>query len=111
MGFIICTDEKGCKVWRNDEGQYPRYSVSFSKKNEDGSYTNAYQSVKFKKGVSVENGTMIHIRNAFPSFTEYQGKKYPYWMITDFVTLDSNGEPVSSDFVNVPEGSEEDLPW
>lgn len=107
MGLIVSTDERGIKVWRDDKGQYPRYSVSVSKKNDQGGYDNCYLPVRFKNGVDVPNGTEILIKNAFPSFNIGQdGKKYPYYMITEFENMNSVGG-----FENIPDGVEEELPF
>ena len=45
--------EKGIKVWRKEipskNGTFYRYSVSISKKREDGSYANKYMPIRFAK--------------------------------------------------------------
>lgn len=92
MSMTVVTDDKGVRVWRNDEGQFPRYSVGISKKEQDGSYSNCYFPVRFKKDVSVANATDIKIKTAFFSFSISKGqdgkeRKYPYLMITDFETI------------------------
>ena len=93
MGLIINTDDKGIRIWRNDKGQYPSYSYSISRKKQDGGYENCYKSVKFKKDVSVENGTDIIIDHAFESFdTGSDGRKYPYLMISEFHELRNENE-------------------
>lgn len=105
----IITDEKGTRVWRKDKewnGQtFATYSISISKKTDDG-YSNAYMEVRFKKGVELQNGTDIVIKNAFPTFTESNGKKYQYIMVTDFEYLNAN-----EGFENIPDGVDEDLPF
>ena len=88
MALVVTTDEKGLKVWRNDEGQYPRYSYTISRKNKDGEWENCYQTIKFKKDVSVANGTDIKVEKAFFSFdVGKDGKKYPYLMVTEFTPI------------------------
>ena len=105
MGLVFATDEKGLKIWRNDQGQYPRYSYSISRKNGD-TWENAYRDVRFKKEVSLENGTVIAINNAFESFnTGKDGKKYPYLMITDFEIIEG-GDIKVPDVPEAPEGEE-----
>lgn len=108
MGIVLTTDERGVKVWRDDKGQYPRYSISFSKKDESGKYQNAYIEVRFKKGIEIANGTDIQINNAFPTFNVGKdGKKYTSWMITDFSYM--NG---GFDAVNIPiDIEDEEMPF
>jgi hypothetical protein len=103
MGLNVSTDDKGLKIWRNDEGQYPRYSYTISRKNQDGTWDNCYQSVRFKKDVSVSNGVVIKINNAFFSFDTAKDdpkKKYPYLMVTDFSVI-SEPEPE----ISIPESA------
>ena len=73
--------EKKAKIWRKDfegkNGPFYRYSVSISKKNEDGSYTNAYIPVLFTKRSGapekIENGAICSI-NGFLSVDSYKDK-------------------------------------
>lgn len=58
-------------IFKNDKGFY---STSFSKKNQDGEYVNAYINVAFKKGVNLENKTRINITNGFLTFDDYTNK-------------------------------------
>ena len=55
-------------IFKNDKGFY---STSISKKNQDGTYANAYISVAFKKGVDLPNKTKINIKNGFLTFDQY----------------------------------------
>lgn len=45
--------ENKAKIWRRDiqgkTGEFYRYNVSVSKKNEDGTWANAYMPIKFSK--------------------------------------------------------------
>ena len=58
--------EKKAKIWRKDyqgkNGEFYRYSVSISKKTEDGKYVNAYMPIKFSKKCDapekIENGAI-----------------------------------------------------
>lgn len=102
MSLTITTDDKGVRIWRNDEGQFPRYSIGISKKNQDGSYSNCYFPVHFKKDVSVDNATDIKINNSFFSFNTSKGqdgkeRKFPYLMVTDFEVIGG------ADHIDVPD--------
>lgn len=101
MALTVGTDDKGLKIWRNDEGQYPRYSYTISRKNQSGEWENCYQSIKFKKDVSVANGAEIKIGKAFFSFdTGKDGKKYPYLMVMEFEVIGG--------MIDIPEAADED---
>ena len=106
MGIRITTDEKGLMIWRDDKGQYPNYSYSISRKNDEGNYENAYRQVRFKKGVDLPNKTLIQINDAFESFNVGKdGKKYPYLMITDFSVMGDSSP------VDVPDTDAEVIPF
>lgn len=107
MGLVIKSDEKGIRIWKDEKSSFPRYSYSISRKKTDGNgYDTCYKSVKFKKDVSVENGTDIIVDNAFESFDiGKDGKKYPYLMVTDFHYLEDKS------FIDVPDGIEEAMPF
>lgn len=108
MGLVFATDEKGLKIWRDDKGQFPRYSYSISRKNDQDKWESCYREVRFKKGVDIPNGTVILINNAFESFNiGKDGKKYPYLMISDFEVLTQGGDIV----MNVPESEEDAVPF
>lgn len=72
-------------IFKNDKGFY---STSLSKKNQDGTYVNAYISVAFKKGVDLQNKTKINIKNGFLTFDQYErdGSKITNFklFVTDF---------------------------
>lgn len=55
-------------IFKNDKGFY---STTLSKKNQDGTYANAYISVGFRKGVDLPNKTKINIKNGFLTFDQY----------------------------------------
>lgn len=70
------------KIWRKDfatkDGkEFYRYSVSVSKKNEDGKYVNAYIPIRFSKKADapekIENGAMCSIEG-FMSVETYKDK-------------------------------------
>jgi hypothetical protein len=115
MGVVISTDERGVKIWVDEKGQFPRYSYSISKKNEQGKYDNCYIQVKFKRGLNPPaNGTDILIKSAFQTFdvwTDKEGKKHtiPVVMIMDFEPMVGNGS--SKDFVDIPAGLDDVVPF
>lgn len=104
MGVRIITDERGVKVWKDDKSQYPRYSISVSRKTDEG-YENYYMEAKFKKDADVpNNGDEILIKDSFLSFnTAKDGKKYPYIMILDFEDMTDRPE--------IPDEIEEAVPF
>lgn len=69
------------KVWRRDvegrNGTFYRYSVSISKKKEDGSYTNIYVPIHFAKGCNapevIPNGAVCDF-SGFLSVDTFTGK-------------------------------------
>ena len=106
MGLVITTDDKGLKIWRDDKGQFPRYSYSISRKNDNDQWVNVYKDVKFKNGVDVENGTVISIKKAFESFNiSKDGKKYPYLMVSEFEVLEGGNIQIP-DVPAAPDGEE-----
>ena len=106
MGLVITTDDKGLKIWRDDKGQFPRYSYSISRKNDKDQWVNVYKEVKFKNGVNVENGTVISIKKAFESFNiASDGKKYPYLMVSEFEVLEGGNIPIP-DVPAAPDGED-----
>lgn len=113
MGMRAMTDERGVKVWKDDKGEYPRYSYSISKKNDAGEYDNFYMEIKFKKELPLpENGDNIIINDSFLSFNVWkdkEGKKrtYPYLMVLDYENLDSS-KPKDTSFIDVPDGIDAD---
>ena len=111
MGLIIKTDDRPVMVFRDDKGQYPRYSLGISSKTPDGEWIKGYIPCKFKKGVEVENMTKIKINNCFPIASK--GEKYVFvsWMITDFDVVDEEKEQASDDFMAIPEGIQKELPF
>ena len=116
MGLIIKTDDYPVMVFRDDKGKYPRYSLGVSSKGATGEWIRGYVPCKFKKGVEVENMTKIKINNCFPIAS--QGEKYVFvsWMITDFEVIETiDGRVIDgqdqSDFMAIPEGIEEELPF
>lgn len=107
MGVRLITDERGVKVWKDEKAQYPRYSLSISKKNDDGGYDNFYMEIKFKKDLPTpDNGDEILIKDSFMSFNVSNGKKYPYLMIREYENMSD-----TKDFMSIPDGINESLPF
>ena len=65
-------------VFKNEKGAY---STSISNKNVDGTYTNSYITLQFKKGVDLENKTRIIINDSFLSFYKTQDNKIIYKIV------------------------------
>lgn len=111
MGLKITTDEKGLMVWRNDEGQFPSYSYTVARKNEQGEWENCYRPLRFKRGVEIQNKTLIAINTAFESFNVGKdGKKYPYLMVTDFNVIQEPEAQIDVP-MDIPDTDEEVAPF
>ncbi len=73
--------EKKAKIWRKDHegknGPWYSYTVSISRKNDDGSYTNSYLPIRFTKRSGapekIENGAVCSIEG-FMSVDSYKDK-------------------------------------
>lgn len=102
MGMTITADK--VRVYRNDNGNYPRYSIGISSKNKDGDWVMGYMECKFKKGVELQDRDEIKINNSFFIVEEYQDKKYIKIMVTDF-------SPVGDNFMEVPDGADLTIPF
>lgn len=105
---MTITSDKPEMIFRDDKGQYPRYSIGVSSKGPDGEWIRGYVPCKFKKGVELENMTKIKIKNAF--YTVSKGEKYNFVsiMITDF---DIESDEAPADFMDIPDGVQEELPF
>ena len=74
--------EKKAKIWRKDyqgkNGEFYRYSVSVSKKTEDGKYVNAYIPIRFSKKADapekIENGAVCSFEG-FMSVESFKDKE------------------------------------
>jgi len=127
MGILLTTDERGVKIFRKDgvskNGKnYSLYSFSVSSKDMSGNWISAYIDCRFKKGIAINNGAVIKIKNAFPTSSEFNGQTKVSWMITDFDII-SDGETPNNNgisggiatndagFMNIPEGIAENLPF
>jgi len=107
MALKITTDDKGIMVFRDDKGQYPSYYYSISRKNDKDEWESCYRPIRFKKGVEVENKTIIAISSAFESFNiGKDGKKFPYLMVTEFSVM---GLPAPE--ITIPDTDEDAVPF
>ena len=112
--------EKGVRIWRKDiesgNGTFYRYSVSISKKREDGSYANKYMPIRFAKKANmpekISNGAKCDF-SGFLSVEERHDKDGN--TITEFVivamnaTLTDGGDP--SEGVDSFAEAETDIPF
>lgn len=116
MGLKIKTDDYPVTVRCFEKtsaagNPYKDYAISIGTKADDGTWKNGLFNVRFKKGIEIPDKTKIYIDNCFPIVSEYNGKSYINWMITDFEIDGEVDAPPSNDFVNVPDGADEEVPW
>lgn len=75
------------RVFVKDHGDWKSYTLGISSKTQDGKWVNAYQPIRFKKGIEVENKTNIDYK-AFPTAKEWsvdgQNRNYVVWQILEF---------------------------
>ena len=118
MGIRITTDDRGIKVWRSDKYERPSYAVQISKREGEG-WINHYQPVRFRQGVEVANGTLIRIKNAFPTLDTWvkddQQFKREVWMIMEFDTEEQTiRKPKAVEAEDLPDtfsAAEDDIPF
>jgi hypothetical protein len=91
------------RIFKNEFNGKVNYSTSISNKKEDGTYDKMYLSVQFKKGMETEGD--IDIKDGFLSFFKTK-EGLPKLKL---VILDYAKE--QSDFIDVPDGSAEELPF
>lgn len=98
MGIKITTDEKAVKVYRNDtENGYSFYSIRFSKKEGD-SWVSAFQPVRFRKGVKLQNEQEICIKDAFPTIDSWtKGDKQFTRVVWQILEFDSNAPYIAAE--------------
>ena len=58
--MAIKIEGKG-RVWAKEHEGWTSYTIGISNKNQDGTWINAYQQVRFRKNVKVPNGTDIEL--------------------------------------------------
>ena len=105
----MITIEGKAKVWAKEFDGKMAYSISVSNKDQEGKWHNAYQSIRFKKGERVENGTVIDFR-AFPTIIIGKDKNRVIWQIFEFRTAqDDMASPDNIDgFARL---TEDDIPF
>ena len=84
----IVTDRQ-YMIFRKDNEFGTFYKVGLSKKDMNGNYINGYKDVRFKKGVNIENKTIIYIKKAWLDFYLKDGKTRDYIFISEFETLEN----------------------
>ena len=115
MGIKITTDDYGVKVFRSDRFGFPQYSIGISTKGDDGKWISEYKTVRFRRGVELEDGDEIYIDNAFPTLdfwrdkTTGQLRHKEVWMITEF-SYRSRRENVSQNVSQPQVMAQQDLP-
>ena len=92
------------RIFAKDMGGWTSYSLGVSNKDQNGNYINAYQPVRFKKGINVPNGTDIDFRGFA---TVAKGKNnFVLWQITEFRIA---GDDMPAD--NFTALTDEDIPY
>ena len=81
--------EGKAKVWANvHDGGWTTYKIGVSNKTQDGNWINAYQPVRFRKGVVIENGTEINYK-AFATVSQGKEHNFVIWQITEFSIVEN----------------------
>ncbi len=90
---IVSDESRADMIFRHDnkDGKIS-YSVGISRKLEDGSYLKDYIPVKFKKGVVLENKTLINIKNGWLSIFENKDKEMVRYIFVSDFNIVSSGE-------------------
>lgn len=87
-------------IFRKDHDGWSSYTLGVSSKDQEGKWLNAYQPVRFRKGVSVDNKTEIEYE-AFPvvkpRMVEGQNRNYIVWQIMEFRIADDMAAPTDPD--------------
>ena len=115
---VVAVDviEKKAKIWRKDlegkNGPFYRYSVSVSKKMEDGTYINAYIPIKFSKKSGapekIPNGASCSLEG-FMSVDSYRDKEGKQVNTATIIAMkvSFDGEDLPDSF----EQAEEEIPF
>lgn len=80
--MAIKIEGKG-RVWAKEHEGWTAYTIGISNKNQDGTWINAYQQVRFRKGEKVPNGSDIEFV-AFPTVKKGDPYNTVMWQITEF---------------------------
>ena len=117
MGFnIVTTDEKGCKVYCNEKEWngviIKNYSTVISAKDQSGNWTKAYLNIGFKRGAEPNNKSVINIKNSFLTTKKWSRGYVPFLMVIEYELLE-DGEKFqpNDDFMKIPEGFNDDIPF
>lgn len=83
-------------VFRKDNEYGTFYSLGLSKKMEDGSYQNGYIDARFRKGVELDNMTIINVKDSWITFylkneNGYNITKH-YVFINEFEIVENQAE-------------------
>lgn len=122
MGLMLITDmsrqnDKPTKVYRKDKvssagNNYSTFSTKVSSKNDKDEWESAFIELVFKKDdqSKITNKCDIVIKSSFPILNTYNDRTTIRWMVMDFDVV-SEGEKANNDFVNIPEGIADELPF
>lgn len=109
------------KIYRHEKetksgSKFVTYSYTINSKKVDNTWVTAYRECRFKKGVEVNNKSVIKVNKAFEIAEEYNGKAYDKLMITDFEVLTDgeNNASVTTDssgFMNIPDSMMDEMPF
>ena len=84
------------RIFAKEYNEVTKYSASLGKKNQNGGYDNGWLFVRFRKGVTVKDGTDIDIKDGWITFDQYEkeGKTITTWgiFVNDFEELMSREE-------------------
>lgn len=124
MGLVVKTDNKPVTVYRQDKTSnngvaYTQYSLGVSSKDKDGNWVNGFIDCQFKKAdvEKITNKCKINISNSFYTVNEYNGKKYLKLFVLDFEVAEDGEKPQdapapsSDEFLNIPDGLADELPF
>jgi hypothetical protein len=92
-------------IFRKEFDGKAKYSIVFSKKNEDETWTNFYMPVNFKKGVELTDKTLITIKKAWLNPYKAQPKNGISLFVSEFETV-SEDLPVGFEEIDI-----DDIPF
>ena len=89
-----------------------KYFIGLTNKKQDGSYEKGYIRAVFKKGVELENQTLIKIKSGFLSFyKDKEGKTVHYPVVLDFEIVEQKESDPFKNFSEEIQITSEDLPF